>query len=47
MSAIEERLNLLSDQLEEKFSFEVEDLYDENLATGTRITVVIPFEDEF
>ncbi len=47
MSAIEERLNLLSDQLNKKFSFDVEDLYKNELAQGTRITVVIPFEDEF
>lgn len=47
MSAIKERLDLLSDQFEKEFRFEVEDLYENDLPTGTRIRVVIPFEERF
>jgi tetratricopeptide (TPR) repeat protein len=47
MGAIKKRLNLLSERFEENFSFEVEDLYDYDIAKGTKITVIIPFEEEF
>ena len=47
MGAIEKRLELLSERFDGNFSFEVEDLFEYDIAKGTKISVTIPFEDEF
>ena len=47
MNAIEERLNLLSERFEYSYKFEIEDLYNYDIPTGTKITLSIPFEEEY
>ena len=47
MNAIKERLNLLSERFNYNYKFEVEDLYDYDIPKGTRITLSIPFKEEY
>jgi LytS/YehU family sensor histidine kinase len=47
MSAIEERLNLLSERFNYNYQFQVEDLYEYDIPIGTRITLSIPFKEEY
>jgi tetratricopeptide (TPR) repeat protein len=47
MNAIEERLKLLSERFDTTYEFKVEDLYEYDIATGTKIILSIPFKEEY
>jgi hypothetical protein len=48
LSAIEQRMRLLNKQLgEEAGSYSIEDLYEGNEPTGTRVELIIPFKSQY
>ncbi|MCH2225106.1 MAG: histidine kinase [Crocinitomicaceae bacterium] len=47
LEAITKRLELLESQNEEKIGYSIEDLYSNGEASGTKITLVIPFQEKY
>ncbi|MGB1041403.1 MAG: tetratricopeptide repeat-containing sensor histidine kinase, partial [Flavobacteriales bacterium] len=47
MNSIKERLELLSERFNNNYEFKVEDLFEYDIPTGTRIILSIPFKEEY
>ena len=47
MNSIKERLELLSERFNNNYEFQVEDLFEYDIPTGTRIILSIPFKEEY